>query len=134
MMELPEGWATAALGEIVQSSLIGIDRGRSRQRAIPPGSPYVRMNCITNDGRVRFSNLTFVDVNPEERRHFSLRTGDILFNTRNSRELVGKIGLVIDPPPEAVFNNNIMRLRVNNLSTCAVSRRSNADPGISIEA
>ena len=43
---------------------------------------------------------------------FAVEDGDILFNTRNSKELVGKVGLVRSPPNRAIYNNNLMRIRV----------------------
>ena len=44
----------------------------------------------------------------------NLKKGDFLFNTRNSRELVGKTTLF--PGGEGtVFNNNIMRIRFRTI-------------------
>lgn len=37
--------------------------------------------------------------------------GDILINTRNSVELVGKTGIVREEKPNCVFNNNLLRIR-----------------------
>lgn len=104
-------WQSIPLRELAESTLIGIDRSRAQQRSVPPGSPYLRMNGITTEGTVEWSDITYVDVTSEEEDRFSIRRGDLLFNTRNSRELVGKTGLAVSPPPGAVFNNNIMRIR-----------------------
>ena len=64
------------------------------------------------DGRVLFDGLVYVPVNCEEATRFSVQNGDILFNTRNSVELVGKVGIVRCAPDGAIFNNNLMRIRV----------------------
>jgi type I restriction enzyme S subunit len=70
------------------------------------------MNNVTADGRVRWNDLVFVQATSEERARFALSTGDLLFNTRNSVELVGKVGIVKTPPEGAIYNNNLMRLRM----------------------
>jgi len=108
----PEGeWATVTMGEVVADSLLGLVRSRAEQRATPPGVPYLKMDGIRTDGRILWDGMTYVSAGPGEVERFALRDGDILFNTRNSAELVGKTGLVIHPPQGTVFNNNIMRLR-----------------------
>lgn len=109
--DLPEGWAWATLGEVVQDSLIGLDRGASNQRSVPPGAPYIKMQNVTRTGSVEFDHLVYVDASADELRKFSLMEGDVLFNTRNSKELVGKTGISKTPPAGAIFNNNLMRIR-----------------------
>ena len=42
---------------------------------------------------------------------FALPGGDILFNTRNSVELVGKTGIVTGEASGFIYNNNLMRIR-----------------------
>lgn len=93
--------------------MIGLDRGRAQQSADPAtGVPYIKMNNVTMDGRVHCDELVFVPASREEATRFSVQDGDILFNTRNSKELVGKVGLVRNPPAGAIYNNNLMRIRV----------------------
>jgi len=58
--------------------------------------------------------LVFVNADRDEKKRFSLSEGDILFNTRNSLELVGKVGLVKKKLADLIFNNNLMRIRVPN--------------------
>src|SRR5581483_3027454 len=43
-----------------------------------------------------------------------LRPGDLLFNTRNSPELVGKTAVWRGQISPAVFDNNILRLRLHD--------------------
>ena len=42
-----------------------------------------------------------------------MKTGDILLNTRNSYDLVSETGIIRSIDKVVVFNNNIMRIRVN---------------------
>lgn len=110
---LPEGWIWTSLDNIVEDSLIGLDRGRAQQSNSPgSGVPYIKMNNVTVDGRVFYRNLAFVQASGEEQARYSLCDGDLLFNTRNSKELVGKVGLVRNPPQGSVYNNNLMRIRM----------------------
>ncbi len=110
---LPEGWCWVTLDQVVADTLIGLDRGMEYQRSQPPGAPYVKMNNVTMDGRVLAEGTVFVTVSEDEKKHFELRDSDLLFNTRNSKELVGKVGLVNGLPTGAIFNNNLMRLRLD---------------------
>ncbi len=109
---LPEGWAWCTIGQITGDAVIGLDRGRSKQSTAFIGAPYVKMNNVSMDGRVSYDSMVYVEVSAAEADRFTLRDGDLLFNTRNSVELVGKAGLVRCPPERAVFNNNLMRIRL----------------------
>ncbi len=110
--ELPEGWVWASVEQLTSDSLIGLDRGRDQQNADGIGVPYVKMNNVTMDGEVTGDGIVYVDASDEEKRRFNLKIDDLLFNTRNSKELVGKVGIVHTLPKEAIYNNNLMRLRM----------------------
>ena len=93
--------------------MIGLDRGRAQQSGDPAsGVPYIKMNNVTMDGRILYDDMAYVPANSEESERFAVQAGDILFNTRNSTELVGKVGLIRNAPDGAIFNNNLMRIRV----------------------
>ncbi len=108
---LPKDWCWVSLDQLARNSSIGLDRGLKYQRMTPPGSPYVKMNNVTMDGRVFFTDMVFVETTGEELERYSLVDGDLLFNTRNSKELVGKVGIIRRAPAESVYNNNLMRIR-----------------------
>lgn len=111
--QLAESWAWASVDQLAYETMIGLDRGRDQQSAAPEaGVPYIKMNNVTMDGRVKCDSLVFVPASREEAESYSLKDGDILFNTRNSKELVGKVGIVRCPPSGAVYNNNLMRIRL----------------------
>ena len=114
--ETPEknecGWLKLSLREITPESLIGLVRASALQNGDGRGFSYIKMDRIDMCGRVDVAPEVFVECNAGEVERFALRAGDILFNTRNSLELVGKNGLVRkSPPAPAVFNNNLMRIR-----------------------
>ena len=70
------------------------------------------MNNIGNSGRFVDKQFSKVECTAEELEKYALKTGDFLFNTRNSYELVGK-SCIYEPSwrERTVFNNNIMRVR-----------------------
>ena len=72
--------------------------------------PYVRMNAIGQRGEFLPSLVMRTEVSEGEFERYELRPGDLLFNTRNSRELVGKTALFRESG-RYVFNNNLMRIR-----------------------
>lgn len=64
------------------------------------------------DGKTDIVNTVFVEATEEEKKKYNLLKGDLLINTRNSFELVGKTGIIRENLDGYVFNNNLMRLRV----------------------
>ena len=64
------------------------------------------MEGVWND-----SDLSYVDISAEELQRYEVREGDVLFNTRNSSELVGKVAVWPKGRAVHVYNNNIIRLR-----------------------
>ena len=109
---LTERCGGASFDDLVGSKLLGLVRS-TREQPENGAVGYVRMNAITSDGRVVLDDLRRTDVTGNEATSHELRPGDLLFNTRNSYELVGKMGLYAGPPGN-VFNNNIMRVRFND--------------------
>lgn len=111
LVELPDGWTWASIDEVAADTLIGLDRGSADQRVEKSGCPYIKMNNVTMRGEVLFDDVVYITASAEEKSKFALKSGDILFNTRNSKELVGKTGLVVSPPFASTYNNNLMRIR-----------------------
>lgn len=102
-------WPQMALGMAVVEGLVGLVRAKEEQGS--DGVPYVRMNHFDLDGRLDTAGISRVQCSPEELRRYALRAGDLLFNTRNSSELVGKVTLWPNIAAAHVYNNNILRLR-----------------------
>jgi len=51
---------------------------------------YLRMNNITEDGKLNIENLKYIDVPEKDFAKCVVKKGDVLFNRTNSIELVGK--------------------------------------------
>jgi type I restriction enzyme S subunit len=103
-------WQRGTVEEFVREVLIGLVRSKDQQ-SDGHGVPYIRMNHFDLEGRWNDFELTFVSVTAEERARYELLSGDVLFNTRNSYELVGKVALWPNGRPGCVYNNNLLRMR-----------------------
>ncbi len=99
------------LEEIVRDNRIGLVRASNECGPEMPHS-YLKMDAIGRNGRLLLHKATRTSASQEELADYSIQNGDVLFNTRNSRELVGKTA-VYRGVDEMLFNNNLMRLRFN---------------------
>ena len=105
----PMGWVETPFGDIATDTKLGLVRS-SKEFGWDLGIPYVRMNAVTSNGHFLPDEVQSTHADEEEADVFALRPGDFLFNTRNSKELVGKV--CVFPGPEGwLFNNNLMRVR-----------------------
>ena len=105
----PMEWEDAQFGDIVTDTRLGLVRS-SKEFGWDFGTPYVRMNAVSSNGYFLPEEVQSTHANDQEVAVFSLRPGDFLFNTRNSKELVGKV-CVFPGPNGWLFNNNLMRVR-----------------------
>jgi type I restriction enzyme S subunit len=69
------------------------------------------MNNVSMAGDVDMDSIVRIDADEDEIRRYEIVETDLLFNTRNSKELVGKVGLVRSVNGATVYNNNLMRVR-----------------------
>ncbi len=76
------------------------------------GALIVRIDSYTRTQGIRWQELKRLRADATELERYALRTGEILVNRVNTRELVGKAAIVSDAPGEPVlFESNMMRLR-----------------------
>ena len=99
----------ASLGDFVSNALIGLVRSKVEQKQ--RGTPYIRMQHFDLDGAWNTQDLTYVACSSAEALRYGLIEDDLLFNTRNSLELVGKVALCGREHAGFVYNNNLLRLR-----------------------
>lgn len=86
---------------------------RSARHLVPAaeGVPYLKMNNITSDGSLSLSDLVYVAPEPDSQAKHGVVRGDVLFNSKNSAELVGKTAIADERVEGALLNENIIRLR-----------------------
>ena len=126
--DLPEEWELTNFESIIEDKLIGFVKAMKYQNNQGIGIPYVKMNNITIEGKLDLDDIVYVEANKEEIKKYTLNKGDILFNTRNSYELVGKTAIVTDDNHLRIFNNNIMRIRpFKDINPFFISYQLNSD-------
>lgn len=101
------GVPTVRLGDVTVRRQYGLS-----VRGDATGSwPLLRMTNVAN-GAVNFDGLQFVDMSDTAAAPYLVEDGDVLFNRTNSPQLVGRCGLVRNPPP-CVFASYLIRLRAD---------------------
>ena len=105
----PKGWESRPFGEITADTKLGLVRS-SKEFGWDFKVPYVRMDAVTATGAFLPDKVQRTNADERELKDYALKSGDFLFNTRNSKQLVGKV--CVFPGPEGwLFNNNLMRVR-----------------------
>ena len=111
--ELPAHWETKTIGELYTDRQLGTDeRGTSDDAT---NIDLIKMGNI-GFGTWDFSEVEKIDRDPELLEESGLEKGDLLFNTRNTPELVGKTA-VWEYDREAIYDNNLLRLRFGDRIT-----------------
>ncbi|OHT80692.1 hypothetical protein BKG69_07325 [Mycobacteroides chelonae] len=106
---VPESWDVITINDVALKTQYGLSvRGQAQGQF-----PILRMNC-QDDGRVRFRDLQYVDLDEATFSAFRLDDGDLLFNRTNSIEHVGRTAIFEDAR-EAVFASYLVRLKVDAL-------------------
>jgi len=103
---IPEDWGTPELGHIITSTQLG---GNYSNNAYETAWPLIKMGNLGR-GTIKLHKLEYVQRTSPPKDRDRLKNNDLLFNTRNTLELVGKIALWNNELPEAYFNSNIMRI------------------------
>lgn len=104
--EIPVDWGWGKLGSVIVGTQLGGNYAGSKEL---DGVPLMKMGNML---RGYFTVWSFErlssdqEINPRDILH----DGDLLLNTRNTLELVGKVALWRSELVGAVFNSNMMRL------------------------
>ena len=84
-----KGWPITTIGDLLESASYG-----TSEKASTSGEfAVLRMNNITPNGEMNFSDLKYMDLAENQRDRYLVRRGDVLFNRTNSAELVGKTAI-----------------------------------------
>lgn len=100
-------WMPHKFGDFVVKSFYGTSASTSETGQYP----VLRMGNMV-DGGLDFSNLVYIDLDPEEFKSFRLQKGDILLNRTNSRDLVGKVS-IFDRKSEYITASYIVSFRLD---------------------
>jgi len=106
--ELPLGWQTASVGEVMESLKYGTSQKCSYEKR---GVPVLRIPNI-EQGVVNHSDLKYAELQDREFQQLRLRSGDILMIRSNgSVSLVGKSALVRGIEKGFAYAGYLIRLR-----------------------
>lgn len=109
--EIPESWEWVRFDVISNILGTGLIRPKTAQSSNRKYA-YFKMNNIGNfTGECNFKEMEHVDASDEEVSKYRIKENDFLFNTRNSRELVGKTAVVPSITEDIILNNNILKIR-----------------------
>lgn len=86
--------------------------GTSKSAESDGNYPYLRMNNITPNGYMDYSDLKYINIQDSEKEKYVVRKGDLLFNRTNSKELVGKTG-IFSEEHEMIIAGYLIRVRTN---------------------
>lgn len=107
---VPESWAVVELNTAVEQ----IDYGLSApipKRPPEGGVKIVSTADITKDGRLLYEQIRRIEAPAKTVRRLTLKTGDVLFNWRNSAELIGKSAVFREQDEPHVFASFVLRIR-----------------------
>ena len=107
---VPESWEVVELISAVEQ----IDYGISAP--IPKAAPengvkIVSTADITKDGRLLYEKIRRIEAPEKTVKRLTLQTGDVLFNWRNSAELIGKSAVFQEQSEPHVFASFILRIK-----------------------
>ncbi len=105
----PSNWKTVTFETLVADTQLGtIERGEDEGG---PSIDLIKMGNLTWGG-LALAEVERVSLRKLNGQADLLQVGDLLFNTRNSADLVGKSAIWRDPGSPATFDNNINRIRL----------------------
>lgn len=103
-------WEEKRLGEIMIEAKLG---GNYENSESNEGYPLIKMGNLGR-GVINLDKLQYLPESEIFNQDDILKEGDLLFNTRNTLELVGKVSIWRNELPFALYNSNLMRMRFNN--------------------
>lgn len=101
---IPEDWEVFEFGEIVSNTQLGGNYANSIKHT---EYPLIKMGNIAR-GEIKLDKQEYI-IGAAQNKDI-LNYGDILFNTRNTLELVGKVAIWKKELSVAYFNSNLMRI------------------------
>ena len=97
----------------IRDHVVDIHYGTSKPASSDGTIPYLRMNNMTANGRLDFSDLKYITLSGAELDNCMVKRGDILFNRTNSKEWVGKTAM-FDEDELMVIAGYIIRVRLDD--------------------
>ncbi|MBR8829669.1 MAG: Type-1 restriction enzyme EcoKI specificity protein [Chroococcopsis gigantea SAG 12.99] len=110
--EESKNWERMRLGDVASLIQNGIYKPAEYYGT---GHTFLRMYNIQNSSwDLNLDELAKVEINQNEIQQYSLKKGDLLVSRVNSFELVGKCAWVDEQAENSVFENMLIRIRLNS--------------------
>nr|WP_225446016.1 restriction endonuclease subunit S [Paenibacillus arenosi] len=104
-----KGWETGIIKDLAVKIQYGTSEKASTEKL---QYPILRMNNITYEGNMDFSDLKYIELNEKDLEKHLVNKGEMLFNRTNSKELVGKTAVYREEQPMA-YAGYLVRLVPN---------------------
>lgn len=104
---IPEDWEIKKIGILLSKFTLGGNYENSIDS--PSGIPLIKMGNIGR-GKILTEKIEYIADNIDYSETDILKKDDILFNTRNTLDLVGKVSIWKDELPFALYNSNLLKL------------------------
>ncbi|MFH2140172.1 MAG: restriction endonuclease subunit S [Pseudomonadota bacterium] len=112
---IPEDWGTKSLDSVLSKGRLG---GNYANQDAEAELPLMKMGNLAR-GYFDLSKVQFITSGVRPESVHRLVFGDVLFNTRNTLDLVGKVAIWRDELPVAYYNSNLMRLEFDPEQICS---------------
>jgi type I restriction enzyme, S subunit len=112
---IPEEWEAKSLRAVLSKGRLG---GNYANQDAEAELPLMKMGNLAR-GYFDLSKVQFITPGVTPELPHRLVYGDVLFNTRNTLDLVGKVAIWRDELPVAYYNSNLMRLEFDPEQVCS---------------
>ncbi|SEH99456.1 type I restriction enzyme, S subunit [Paenimyroides aquimaris] len=129
ILDIPKGWQIKKLKDILIEGRLG---GNYENAEANNGVPVIKMGNLDR-ATIKIDKIQYLPENETYNQEDVLVKGDLLFNTRNTLELVGKVAIWNNELPFAVYNSNLMRMKFDSSfveSTWFMNRAFNSYYGL----
>ena len=103
---IPEDWEVKKFKNILKEGKLG---GNYENSEANEGVPVMKMGNLGR-GVMNLNKIQFLPENEKYNDDDVLKEGDLLFNTRNTLDLVGKVSMWRNELPFSLYNSNLMRM------------------------
>jgi type I restriction enzyme S subunit len=107
---VPESWEVLELKQVVDYIDYGLSKAIPKTPP-PDGVKIVSTADINRDGELLYDKIREIEAPDKTKTRLTLLDGDILFNWRNSLELIGKTAIFDKQPDPHIFASFILRIR-----------------------
>lgn len=108
-------WEEKTLGSVLNNARLG---GNYSNQDEETEFPLMKMGNLAR-GHFDLSKVQHITLGVTPEVNHRLCFGDVLLNTRNTLDLVGKVAIWRDEIPAAYFNSNLMRLEFDPEQVCS---------------